>query len=99
MRLRNDALRATGVAETDEISRSLSAGPWRFEDGNTITVVCAQLPPDMREKMPYADRSSPDYIELYNCSDLDALFELHGHLRASNPTNQVNLRVATWACC
>jgi transcriptional regulator with XRE-family HTH domain len=94
MRLRNDALRATGVAEADEISRSLSAGPWRFEDGNTVTVVCARLPPDMREKMPYADRSSPDYIELYNYSDLDALFELHGHLRASNPTNQVNLRVA-----
>src|SRR5215472_14346610 len=94
MRLRKDALGATGIAEADEISRSLSAGPWHFEDGHTITIVCAQLPPDMREKMPYADRNSPDYIELYNYADLDALFELHGHLRASNPTNQVNVRVA-----
>lgn len=94
MRLRNDALRATSVAEADEISESLSAGPWRFEDGRPITIVCAQLPPDMREKMPYADPSNPDYIALYNYSDLDALFELHGHIRACNPTSQVNLRVA-----
>lgn len=93
MRLRNDALRVTTDVEA-EISRSLGAGPWRFDDGNVITIVCAQLPTDMRERMPYADRRSPDYIELYNYSDLDALFELHGHLRASNPTNQVNRRVA-----
>jgi transcriptional regulator with XRE-family HTH domain len=94
MRLRNDALRATSVVEADEISESLSAGPWRFEDGRPITIVCAQLPSDLREKMPYADRSNPDYIALYNYSDLDALFELHGHIRACNPTSQVDLRVA-----
>jgi hypothetical protein len=93
MRLRNDALRVTTDAEA-EISKSLGAGPWRFEDGHIITIVCAQLPTEMREKMPYTDRSNPDYVELYTYADLDALFELHGHLRASNPTNQVNRRVA-----
>jgi hypothetical protein len=36
----------------------------------------------------------PDFVELYRYSDLDALLELHGHLRASNPTSQVNIRLA-----
>ena len=36
----------------------------------------------------------PGLIELLTYSELDALFELHGHLRAANPDNQVNLRIA-----
>jgi transcriptional regulator with XRE-family HTH domain len=69
-------------------------GPWQFDDGKTITLVCAQLPPEMLARMPYADPVVPDYIELYTYADLDALFELHGHVRAVNPRSQVNLRVA-----
>jgi hypothetical protein len=106
---RNDALRATRPGEADQarhlarptgadpasaIAESLRTGPWRFDDGNSIMIVCAQLPPDMLSRMPYTDRDDPDYIELYMYSDLDALFELHGHLRAANPTNQVDLRAA-----
>jgi hypothetical protein len=94
MRLRSDAQRATGTAEADEISESLSAGTWRFEDDRPITIVCAQLPDRMLEPIPYTDPDDPDYVELNTYSDLDALFELHGHLRASNPTSQVNLRTA-----
>jgi transcriptional regulator with XRE-family HTH domain len=67
---------------------------WRFEDGETITIICAQLPESMQEQMPYTKRSDPDYVALYTYADLDALFELHGHLRATNPRNQVNLRPA-----
>jgi len=96
--LRNDALRATPSApapvEGNAIVESLSAGPWRFADGNTITIVCAQWPQHMLDRMPYTDVDDPDYIELLNFSELDALFELHGHLRAANPANQVNLRIA-----
>ncbi|RBQ19532.1 XRE family transcriptional regulator [Spongiactinospora rosea] len=69
-------------------------GPWLFEEGEAVTLVCAQLPPDMLARMPYADRDDPDFIELYTYADLDALFELHGHVRALNPGSQVNLRVA-----
>lgn len=76
------------------IAESLEGGPLRFRDGNTITIVCGQWPPDMRAKVPYTDVADPDYIELLQYSDLDALFELHGHLRAANPANQVNLRIA-----
>jgi hypothetical protein len=77
-----------------QIGESLSAGPWRFPDGDDVTIVCAQWPQRMLEQMPYTKSNDPDFIELLTYSELDALFELHGHLRAANPANQVNLRVA-----
>jgi hypothetical protein len=82
---------ATGQATAED---SLVSGPLTFPDGKTITIVCGQWPAEMLERVPYTDRDDPDYIELLQYSDLDALFELHGHLRAANPANQVNLRVA-----
>lgn len=95
--LRNDALRATSGPQPElasDIEESLSAGPWRFEDGNRITIVCAQWPQHMLDRMSYTDVEDPDYIELLSYSELDALFELHGHLRAANPANQVSRRIA-----
>jgi len=98
MGLRNEALRAQAdPAKADRasaIEESLSLGPWRFEDGHNVTIVCAQWPEHMLERIPYTDIEDPDYIELLNYSELDALFELHGHLRAANPANQVNRRIA-----
>jgi transcriptional regulator with XRE-family HTH domain len=99
MHLRSDAMRA-GVSDLDtvavkpvsEAEKSLSSGPWRYADGNTITIVCARWPAHMLAKMPYTTVDDPDFIELLTYSELDALFELHGHLRAANPGNQVNLR-------
>jgi hypothetical protein len=101
MRLRNNALR-DGVSEGEaatvrmpgEIEQSFNASPWRFPDGHDITIVCAQWPPNMLAEIPYTDVDDPDYTELLTYSELDSLFELHGHLRAANPTNQVNLRTA-----
>ena len=98
IQLRNNALRATSSGVTpvqaSTVAESLNAGPWRFADGNTVTIVCAQWPQHMLARMPYTEVEDPDYIELLNYSELDALFELHGHLRAANPANQVNLRIA-----
>ena len=97
-RLRSGAMRAGAAPpeseRTHEISESLSTGPWRLEDGHEITIVCAQWPQDALEKIPYTKIDDPDYIELLTYSELDSLFELYGHLRAANPTNQVNLRIA-----
>ena len=67
--------RGRGIAE------SLSTGPFRFEVGQTITIVCAELPPAMLQAMPYTDPLDPDYIEMNRYSDLGSLVELHGHLR------------------
>ncbi|HYS30913.1 MAG TPA: hypothetical protein VEM58_01510 [Streptosporangiaceae bacterium] len=96
-RLRNNALRLADPAEPDPtslIAASLNSGPWRFDDGDSIMILCAQLPDEMLKRMPYTDPRDPDYIALYSFSDLDALVELHGHLRATNPTNQVDFRTA-----
>ncbi len=95
--LRNDAQRATMPGATSaplsSVEESLNAGPWRFADGKTITVVCARWPQDMLAMMPYSEPADPDYIEALKYAELDALIELHGHLRAANPANQVNLRI------
>ena len=101
MHLRSDAMRAMGsepettaVRPVSEAEKSLSSGPWRYADDNTITIVCAGWPTHMLAEMPYTKVDDPDFIELLTYSELDALFELHGHLRAANPGNQVNLRMA-----
>jgi transcriptional regulator with XRE-family HTH domain len=93
-------LRSRAMGADPEPVRAAGAGDpapfdlWRFADEDTITIVCAQLPRHMLARMPYTDMDDPDYIELLSYSELDALFELHGHLRATNPRNQVNRRVA-----
>jgi hypothetical protein len=101
-RLRNDALGAPSVTwhgmtipdPLQEIARSLSATPYRYEPGERITIVCGLLPEDMRARMPYTDPLDPDFIELYRFAELDALLELFGHLRAANPTSRVEFRAA-----
>jgi hypothetical protein len=90
------SLRSATISTTNlEIAQSLDAGPYRFTDGYPVNIICAQLPREQLDRMkPYSDPSDPDYIAMYRYTDLDALFELHGHLRAANPTAQVNLRLA-----
>jgi hypothetical protein len=67
---------------------------WTFADKNTVTIVCAPLPPELQRDMPYADPQAPDYVELYRFADVDALVELHGHIRAVNPDVQVHFKLA-----
>lgn len=85
---------ATIISSVQEIAESLSSGPYRVKDGDRITIISAQLPQDMLQQMPYTDPLDPDFIELYRYSDLDALLELFGHLRATNPTSRVEFRAA-----
>jgi hypothetical protein len=77
-----------------ENTPSLSGGLYRFRPGDRITIVCGQVPGDMLERMPYTDPRDPDFIESYRYSDLDALIELFGHLRAANPASHVGFRAA-----
>jgi hypothetical protein len=94
LHLRSDALHASGMSEDHQVSDALNTGLWRFGDGRPIIIVCAQLPGDKLARMPYTDPTDPDFAALYSYADLDALFELHGHVRAANPTSQVNWRAA-----
>jgi hypothetical protein len=76
-----------GLHESSEAASN--TGPWRFDDAESVTVVCAQLPIDMLP--PFANPSHPDYSEVYRFAELGSLFELYGHLRATNPSIQVDV--------
>ena len=98
--LRGEALRTAAIevpaprTSSPSPVESLLVNPWHFGDGRRITIVCAQLPQHMLEQIPYTNVDDPDYIELLTYSELDSLFELHGHIRASNPGSDVFLRTA-----
>ncbi len=92
--LRKAAVQEAPAEEAVGVEDSLKSGPWCFGHGHTVTVVCAQLPQHMAAQIPYTDADDPDYIELLSYSDLDSMFELHGHLRAANPASNVFLRSA-----
>lgn len=75
--------------------QSISSGPYYFPDGDIVRIVCARLPQPMLDKIPYTNVDDPDYIELLTHSELDSLFELHGHIRAANPETTVYRRIAS----
>lgn len=98
--LRNELRQLRNLAQQAESAKPASvelAGStdfWHFEGGTTATIVCAQLPQYMLDKTPYANVDDPDFIELLTYSDLDALFELNGRIRETNPGREVFLRNA-----
>ncbi|MEV4223140.1 helix-turn-helix transcriptional regulator [Nonomuraea sp. NPDC049725] len=85
-------LRAAALGEPGHTVFHATRNPWQFDDGQQITLVCGRLPPELLTRMPYVVPEDPDYIELYTYADLDALFELHGHIRACNPGSEVRRR-------
>ena len=99
--LRSAAIAAMTPPPTpDPVSPADSEPPvlsptWTFPDGNTVTIVGAPLSEELQRQMPYADPQAPDYIEMYRYADLDALVELHGHIRAVNPQVQVHFKLST----
>jgi hypothetical protein len=78
---------------SEPVSR-LASTLWHFPANQDVTIVGSKLPERLQRMMPYTDPDSPDHVEMYQYSDLDALVELHGHIRATNPTSQVNIRIA-----
>jgi len=78
------------AAPGDEIG----GGSLYFEDQRAITIVCSRLPDEMRRSMPYTNPRDPDYVRSYTYADIDSLIELFGHVRAVNPTAEVNIRAA-----
>jgi hypothetical protein len=72
---------------------------WLFTDSGPATIVCAQLPADeiseVARKQDLTNPRNPNYTELLKFADLDALVELHGHIRAENPSMNVYFRAST----
>jgi hypothetical protein len=65
---------------------------WHFPDGWPITLVSCRLPPDQRP--PSADRGNPNFTRYADLADLDALIDIHGAVRAHNPTSRVAIMAA-----
>jgi hypothetical protein len=55
---------------------------WHFADSGPLTLVCTKLPEEEAPKL--ADPGNPNYTQLAGFGDLDAMVELHGHVRAEN---------------
>jgi hypothetical protein len=66
---------------------------WHFADPGPLTIVCAELPRKLAGT--YADPNDPNYTVLRSFADLDALMELHGHVRSENPTMGVFFKASS----
>jgi transcriptional regulator with XRE-family HTH domain len=82
------AARGSGTPEARIVARR----SWHFIDSGPLTLVCAQLPKE--EASPLADPANPNYTQLLGFADLDAMVELHGHVRAENPGMDVFFKAA-----
>jgi hypothetical protein len=65
---------------------------WRTEAG-FVQILCGRLPLPIRPQ--FASGSNPNYVQLAAYADLDALTELFGHVRATNPDAQVEFELAS----
>jgi hypothetical protein len=57
-------------------------GTFSFDEG-PITIICPDAPEDSRG--PLAQERDSNFTKLQQFADLDALIEVYGHLRESNP--------------
>jgi transcriptional regulator with XRE-family HTH domain len=62
-------------------------------DSGPIILICPNLPLDKRG--PLADEHDANFTKMQLYGDLDALIELHGHVRAENPSLDVFHRLAS----
>ncbi|MEU8664395.1 XRE family transcriptional regulator [Actinoplanes philippinensis] len=93
------SLRFPGEHEEDEaqgaaparVPGDAASGTWYFPDQRPIIIVSGSLPKRFRERMPFTDTKDPDYVRSYSLADLDALLEVHGHIRAVNPAAEVRI--------
>jgi hypothetical protein len=65
---------------------------WHFADSGPLTLVCTKLPEE--EAPELAAPGNPNYTQLAGFGDLDAMVELHGHVRAENPGMNVYYKSA-----
>jgi Helix-turn-helix domain len=84
-------LRSLAAEDPGEEEIGFSSRTWHFKDSGPVTLVCAELPPD--QTGPLAASSNPNYTELQAFADVDALAELHGHIRAENPRMTVHFKI------
>lgn len=82
-------LRDTNATNASGASVNPLGGPWYFPDGMPVELVCAEVPPNQLKELPTLQDPERSFANLYSYAALDALVELHGHVRAANPTSLV----------
>jgi hypothetical protein len=82
---------ARTVPLAGSVDDTIGGGTWYFPDQRPIIIVSGSLPKRFRERMPFTDPKDPDYVRSYSLADLDALLEVHGHIRAVNPAADVRI--------
>jgi transcriptional regulator with XRE-family HTH domain len=55
---------------------------WFFDDPGSVTIICPDAPAEARG--PLFSTTDPNFTRAHLYADLDALIELHGHIRAEN---------------
>ena len=90
--LRDELLRLHAAARGTPPIITVARRSWHFTDTGPVTLVCAELPAGQSGKL--ADPADPNYTELLSFGDLDAMVELHGHVRAENPAMDVYFKSA-----
>lgn len=85
----------------DAVRRQLTSVPtsmrtasytWDFDEG-PIKIICPEAP--VGDLPSLADPQDPNYTRMYRYADVDALIELWGHLRASNPEITITHRLSS----
>ena len=93
--LLEDLLRLHSAARggTESDTPAAARRSWHFSDSGPLTLVCSKVPE--RDASPIADPGNANYTELARFGDLDAMVELHGHVRAENPSMDVFYKAAS----
>ena len=74
------------------VTPSSGGSIWTFEN-DPVTIVCPEVPKDGRSALARA--GNPNYARIYRYADPDALLELWGHVRALNPDQLVDHKLAS----
>jgi hypothetical protein len=82
-----DGARKPSAKDEAAVTRS-----WSFLDQGPVTLICAQLPDE--DSGSLAKPADPNYTVLLSYADLDAMVELHGHIRAENPAMGVYFKLS-----
>ncbi|MBL8925202.1 MAG: helix-turn-helix transcriptional regulator [Pseudonocardia sp.] len=86
MRAGSDTGSESERAEVHGTAHLRPRGIFTFAEG-PVTVICPKAPESAQG--PLASQDDPNFAKLQQYGDLDALIELYGHLRASNPVLDV----------
>ncbi|MEU4561818.1 helix-turn-helix transcriptional regulator [Actinoplanes sp. NPDC023936] len=85
---------ARGGPAPADAARAASHRSWFFADGGPVVIVVPDAGKDAVG--PLADEAHPNHTTAHQFADLDALIELHGHIRAENdPTLPVFFKPAS----